>query len=63
MADLPTVVAELQAAAWFNRSRLLADELGTDVLTDAAWSGAAAAAREHPFSVGGALRPGRWPPC
>jgi hypothetical protein len=58
MADLPAVVAELQAAAWFNRLRLLADEFGTDVLADAAWSGAVAAARDHPFSAGGALRPG-----
>ena len=31
-ADLPTVVAELQGAAWFNRLRLLAEEFGADVL-------------------------------
>jgi hypothetical protein len=31
-AELPTVVAEMQAAAWSNRLRLLAAEFGADVL-------------------------------
>jgi hypothetical protein len=62
MADLPTVVAEFQAAAWFNRLRLLSDESGADASADLlaglGWSGAAAAVRHHPFAVGGALHTG-----
>lgn len=66
MADLPTVVAELQAAAWLNPLRLLADEFAADapvdLLTGSGWSGAAAAVRDHPFAVGGALQVSRQPP-
>jgi hypothetical protein len=55
MTSLPTVVAELQAAAWFNRLRLLAAEQGTDRreahLFGGGWSGAAAVAAAHPFRL------------
>jgi hypothetical protein len=62
-APLLTVVREMQAAAWFNRLRLLADELGTEgmydyLLAGLGWSGAVAAAQEHPFSISGAFGPG-----
>ena len=58
------VVAELQAAAWFNRLRLLADELCPDGLcaylaASPGWSGAVVAARDHPFSVSGCFGSGQ----
>jgi len=66
MATLPTLVAELQAAAWFNRLRLLAEpDAGqhTRVLVGRGWSGAVVAARNHPFSISGTFWPDGQSPC
>jgi hypothetical protein len=67
MATLPTLVAQLRAAAWFNRLRLLADEPDTGMRTSAlaarGWSGAVVAARDHPFSISATFGPGGRPWC
>jgi hypothetical protein len=67
MATMPTLVAELQAAAWFNRLRLLADEPATGphtrLLAGRGWSGAVVAARDHPFSISGTFGPGGRSSC
>jgi hypothetical protein len=56
-APMSTIVAEMQAAAWFGRLRLLADELGVDgtasyLATTRRWSGADVVERDHPFRAG-----------
>jgi sirohydrochlorin ferrochelatase len=64
MTPMSTAVAELQAAAWFNRLVLLTEELGAEGLraylaaqerAGRKWVGAAEITRQHPFGMFGAL--------